>query len=504
MQGKDIEVLKTVDREVQLLSHTAAILGWDQETYMPSGSVEERSSQLSLLSSLIHGRITSDAVKSIFSGIDNFDSISFSDDVDGTGRAFVRKFFDTYRKQSLLPEKLVAELSRQASVTQHIWAKARAENSFSMFRTEFEKLLALVREKAECYGYENSPYDALLDEYEKGISSKALEKIFDTVEKRVVSLLEKISCCRQSDDSFLRGSFDPAKQDALGRKILSLLGYDENRGRMDISAHPFTTTLGFSDVRITTHYKKDYFPAGLYSIIHECGHALYEQGFDPAVEGTSLAEGTSLGIHESQSRFWENIVGRGAGFAEFIWPFFREFFPVAAGNRSHADYFRAVNRVSPSLIRINADEVTYNLHVIMRSRLEKALAEGELKAGELPAAWNDMSEKLLGVRPEKDGEGVLQDIHWSFGAIGYFPTYLLGNLYAAQFTSVLEKEIGPVDRFSSEGNFIPLLSWLRENIHRHGSVRTPDQLVFDISGKPLDPSFFLDYLDRKYISVYSM
>lgn len=502
MKKSDIKLLKKIDSEVLILSHTAAALGWDQETYMPSGAVDERSRQLSLLSSLVHERITSDTVMSVFSGAERFEDIAFESGAEAADRAFVRKFFDGYRKQALMPSSLVSELSRQASVTQHIWAKARTENNYPLFSGEFSKMLLLVKEKAECLGYDKTPYDALLDEYEKGMTSSLLEGIFNTVEKRVGNLLEKILSAKQIDDSLFYGSFSPDGQEKLGREVLDWLGYDTQRGRMDVSAHPFTTTLGFSDVRITTRYREDYFLSGLYGIIHECGHALYEQGFSDDIKDTCLAEGTSLGIHESQSRLWENVVGRSAGFAEFIWPRFTGYFSEAGNGRKAEDFFKGVNRVEPSLIRINADEVTYNLHIIMRYRLEKALIQGEISLSDLPEAWNSMSGKLLKVKPSSDAEGVLQDVHWSFGAIGYFPTYLLGNLYGAQFVSAMEKETGPLDLLASQGKFGVILAWLREHIHKYGSIYTPDELIQRVTGESADPGYFLDYLDRKYSNVY--
>ncbi|MDX9801792.1 MAG: carboxypeptidase M32 [Spirochaetia bacterium] len=502
MKKSDIALLKKIDSEVLLLSHAASLLGWDQETYIPSGAVDERSRQLSLLSSIVHERLTSKSVKSVFSGAGRFDDIEFSSETGELDKAFVRKFFDTYRKQALLPASLVSELSRQASVTQHLWAKARADNNYPLFAGEFSKMLSLVKEKAECLGYEKTPYDALLDEYEKGMTSSALEEIFSVVEMRTGNLLEKIVAEKQVDNSLFHGQFSIDRQEKLGRKVLDWLGYDKERGRMDVSAHPFTTTLGFSDVRITTRYREDYFLSGLYSIIHECGHALYEQGFGDQVKDSSLAEGTSLGIHESQSRFWENVIGRSDGFARFIWPHFAGLFPEAVRGKTADDYFRGVNRVEPSLIRINADEVTYNLHIIMRYRLEKSLIEEDISVSDLPEAWNSMSGKLLKVKPSADSEGVLQDVHWSFGAMGYFPTYLLGNLYSAQFVSVMEKETGSTEKLSAEGNFGVILTWLRENIHKSGSIFTPDELLFRVTGKSLVPGYFLDYLDRKYSQVY--
>lgn len=507
MNKNDISLLKNIDNEILLLSHTAAILGWDQETYMPQNSVEERSSQLAVLSTLIHERITSDKISAIFNGVKNYEEITFDKNISEYEKYFVRKFFDTYKKQSLLPALLVKELSKQTSISQHIWAKARKDNNYKLFSPELEKMVSLLKQKAECYNYTETPYNALLDEYEKGANVAQLDKIFHTVELRVKNLLEKISKAKDIDDSFFYGKFDSAKQDAAGRKVLEWLGFDFNSGRMDLSAHPFTTTLGFSDIRITTHYKEDYFPSGLYSIIHECGHALYEMGFSEELKDTSLAEGTSLGIHESQSRFWENMVGRGEGFSKLFWPVFLSYFPDAGKNRSYQDFFKAVNKVKPSLIRINADEVTYNLHIIIRYRLEKLLVEDKIPVSDLPAAWNNLYKEFLGIKPDSDANGVLQDIHWSMGSIGYFPTYLLGNLYGAQFLAAMEKNtnsVGNIDNLAETGNFKIILDWLRKNIHQYGSLYTPDELIKKVTGQPLDPSYFLDYLDKKYSNVYQL
>ncbi|MCL2706040.1 MAG: carboxypeptidase M32 [Spirochaetaceae bacterium] len=506
MNKKDISLLKNIDNEILLLSHTAAILGWDQETYMPQNSVEERSSQLALLSALIHEKLTSEITASIFKDIKKYEDISFEKDISENDRYFIRKIFNAYKKQSLLPVSLVKEISKQTSISQHTWAKAKEDNNYKLFKPELEKMISLQKQKAECYGYTGTPYNALLDEYEKGAIVSQIDKIFHDIELRIKNLLDKILVNGNAngnktgdiEDSFLYGKFDVKKQDAVGRKVLEWLGFDFNSARMDTSAHPFTTTLGFSDVRITTHYKENYFPAGLYSIIHECGHALYEMGFSKELKGTSLAEGTSLGIHESQSRFWENMVGRGKGFAKLFWPVFCNYFPEAGKNRTHEDFFMAVNKVKPSLVRINADEVTYNLHIIIRYRLEKMLVEDKLSVVDLPAAWNNLYKELLDLTPDSDSTGVLQDIHWSTGAIGYFPTYLLGNLYAAQFVATMEKETGNVDDLVEAGNFKIILDWLRNNIHKYGALYTPDELVQKVTEQPLDPSYFLVYLDKKY------
>ncbi len=501
MTVKDIQKLKEIDREIQLLSHTEAVLGWDQETYLPAGSIEERSRQLALLSGLIHERLTSDTVKSIFSGVEGESELSLSS-LSDTDRGFVLKFYDIYRKQTALSSRLVRELSRQASITQSVWGEARRKDDFALFSEQFEKLLSLVLEKAESYGYRESPYDALLDEYEKGMSFSFIDSVFTPIEKNVKDLLFKIRSSDQIDDSFLRKNYPAPLQNKVGSALLKPLGFDTERGRIDISTHPFTTSLGFNDVRITTRYDENYYPSGLYSIIHETGHALYEQGFPDSLKDTCLAQGTSLGIHESQSRMWENFIGRSYSFWQYYLPVLKSVFPGNLEGVNADDIFRAVNRVEPSFIRVEADEVTYNLHVILRFRIEKKLVEGEISVSDLPEMWRQLSSDLLGIIPEKNRDGVLQDVHWSMGAIGYFPTYLLGNLYCAQFYRKMESDIGDLSLLISKGDFLPVLEWLRRHIHCHGSIYTPRELVKKVTGELLEPSFFTGYLEDKYKKVY--
>ena len=503
MTDKDIIKLKDIDSEIQLLSHSAAILSWDQETYIPSGSIEERSRQLSLLSGLIHERLTSDSVKSVFSGIEKEEDLLLSD-YSETDQGFLKKFFDNYRRQTALSTELVRELSRQASITQSVWVKAREKDDFPLFAEQFEKLLSLVLEKAESFGYEESPYDALLDEYEKGMTASDVDSVFTPLEKRVKDLLIRIKSAPQIDDSFLRKNYPSDLQEKAGKLLLGPLGYDLSRGRLDISAHPFTTKLGFDDVRITTRYDRNYYPSGLYSIIHEAGHALYEQGISDKFKDTSLAEGCSLGIHESQSRMWENFVGRSLPFWKYFTPHLKSVFPENLKGVDVISLFKAVNRVEPSFIRVEADEVTYNLHVILRFRIEKELIEGNISVKDLPDVWNSLSSDLLGIKPDDNKNGVLQDVHWSMGALGYFPTYLLGNLYCAQFYRQMEKDEGNLDNYIEKGNFNIILNWLRRNIHQHGSMYTPGELVKKATYEPLNSEYFIRYLNDKYKTVYNL
>ena len=306
------------------------------------------------------------------------------------------------------------------------------------------------------------------------------------------------------ETTFLEKPYDIGKQDEFGKKIQNWMGYDTNRGRLDLSAHPFTTTLGPDDVRVTTRYDENLVLSGLFSNIHEAGHGLYEQGMGQNLRNTLLADGASLGIHESQSRFWENMVGRSRAFWDRWYPEFQGLFPENLSSVDTRGFYRAVNTVQPSLIRVEADEVTYSFHIIIRFRLEQALISGDLKIADLPGAWNDAYRDLLGISPETDSEGCLQDVHWSVGLFGYFPTYALGNLYAAQFADAMEKELGPLSSLLFDENAGKILGWLRENIHIHGRVFSPGDLCRRVTGKPLDSKYFLSYLEGKYPGVYGV
>jgi carboxypeptidase Taq len=367
-----------------------------------------------------------------------------------------------------------------------------------------EELVQLNIEKAERYGYEEHIYDALLDQFEPFMKTREVERVFDGLRDSLVDLVRRISEAPQVDDVFLHHSYPAERQELLGNEFLNALGYEFNRGRLDVSAHPFTTTLGPNDVRITTRYHEDLFASAVFSTIHEAGHALYELGVDPKYHNTLLATGTSLGIHESQSRLWENMVGRSREFWSHWFPRVKELFPEQLSGVEKEQFYRAINRVEPSLIRIEADEVTYSLHVILRFQLEVKLMTGELEVKDLPEAWNTTMEELLGITPPSDAKGVLQDVHWSMGAIGYFPTYALGNLYGAQFLRTMLREIPDVYDKVAAGEFAPILSWLRERIHCHGAAKTPKELITEVTGEELDPEYFVRYLESKYGEIYGL
>lgn len=510
--GEAFTRLSEKGRELYILSHTAAILSWDQETYMPPKAVEERSEQLSRLEGLAHDVLVSDELGRLFRELGADDIGSPRDDrsrARGTSlkdiqRAYIRKFYRDFLREKKLPKKLVTDLAREASVAQQRWVEARKGDDFSRFEPNLKRLLELVCEKVEKLGYEDHPYDALLDLFEPEATVAQVKPVFEKLKTGLKEMIDRIGRSQQVDNRFLYRSYPVDKQERFGRRVLEDMGYDFERGRLDLSAHPFTSTLGSDDVRLTTRYNENFFGTGIFGSIHEGGHGLYELGFAEEIRGNLLADGISLGIHESQSRMWENLVGRSMAFWKHYYPELTGMFPDALGDISLDAFYRGINRVEPSPIRVEADEVTYNLHIILRFELELELVTGGLKVENLPSAWNDKMQELLGFVPRNDAEGVLQDVHWSHGAFGYFPTYSLGNLYAAQFFHTAESRLPDLASDIESGNLTVLLEWLRENIHAHGSVYTADELCRKVTGESLKPKYFLDYLRDKVGTVYEL
>lgn len=502
---KDIEKLKELTKDIVLLEHAIATLSWDQETYMPPKAIGEKGEQLALLQGILHEKITSSDIGNILDdlGTDDKNPAGKSDSISFTDTAYIKETFRQYKIQTRLSKKLVKDLALETSHSQAAWIEARKKSDYSIFEPHLTKVLKLTKQKAESIGYRDTPYDALLDEFEPWSSTKEVSDIFQSIQPWLTDFIGKIKGSKQVDDSFLLKDFDISKQEVFGRKVLQDMGYSSDRGRLDVSVHPFTTTLGRDDVRLTTRYQKDFFKTGLFGIIHECGHGLYELGFGDSVKGNLLASGTSLGIHESQSRTWENVIGRSFSFWKYYYPELQKYFPENLGNISLDNFYRGINKVEPSLIRVEADEVTYNLHIILRFQLEQELISGSLSVKDLPEAWNSKTKDFFGITPPNDADGVLQDIHWPMGAFGYFPTYALGNLYSAQFSSVMEKEID-VDSSLENGNLMNILNWLRENIHIHGASKTASELAMDITGEKLNPGYFKKYLENKYMQIYNL
>ena len=495
---KETAKLLELDREHSLVMHIGAILGWDQETYMPPKAIEERSSQLALLEGLAHQKAVNPEIGELLAALEAKTDLSEDE------KAYVRVMRRDYDRETKLPEAFVTEYAKEASLSQAAWADAKKNNDFAAFKPHLSRMVELNKQRAHYLNPNAKPYDVLLDLFEPGSTQESVAAVFAKMKAYLVEILARIRERPQIEDKCSGRRVDKHTQERISHYFMNVLGYERDRGRLDVSAHPFTTTLGADDVRITTRYVEDYFPSSLFSTIHESGHALYEMGIDPNPEyrGSKLAEAVSMAVHESQSRLWENIVGRSRAFWERHFPALSALLGEAGEGLDLEGFVKSINRVSPSLIRTEADEVTYGLHVIARFELESALFDGSLNVEEVPEAWRAKYRELLGVEAPDDRQGCLQDVHWSMGAFGYFPSYALGNLYGAQFWAALKKEIPDVEARISRGDTSAVLAWLRMNVHVQGSRYTPGELVKKVTGQELDPVWFEKYLREKYSKIY--
>ncbi|NPV76118.1 MAG: carboxypeptidase M32 [Anaerolineae bacterium] len=500
MEAK-LKRLKEILAKVKDLQYAQAVLGWDQQTYMPAGGAADRAEQLATLAELSHSLFTSQEVGALLEDIAPLANDLESDHEDACLLRVTRRQF---MKATRLSDEWVAEHARVTAVAQSVWEKARELNDFELFRPHLERIIELKRQYSSFFLPYDHVYDPLLDDFEPGLKTSEVQAIFDTLRREQVDLIQAIAARPQVDSSFLHKKFPEQEQWDFGVEVITRLGYDWKRGRQDRSAHPFTSSLGFSDVRITTRFHKNYLPMALFGTIHECGHALYDQGLAASLARTPLADGASMAVHESQSRMWENLVGRSREFWVFFYPRLQEIFPAQLGNVDLDTFYCGINRVEPSLIRVEADEATYNLHIMLRLELEIALMEGSLEVRHLPEAWNDRMEAYLGLVPASDAQGVLQDIHWSFGGLGYFPTYALGNLIASQLWEQIQSDVPDLDEHIRRGEFAPLLGWLRENIHQHGAKYEPQILVQKATGSKIDPQPYLRYLRKKFSEIYAL
>ena len=486
--------------DIHNLGMAAAVLGWDMEVCMPPKGAKARGRQLGTLSALTHKMFTDAATGALIQSAQECMDTLHADE-----QALLREVVYQYERAVRIPESYTRRFSMARSDAYHAWVEARRQSDFSLFQPHLETLVALAREAAEYLGYEDSPYNALLENYERGMTVAQLRVIFDEVAPFQRALVARImDAPKQPDLDWLKQKWSADKQWAFTEQVLRDMGYDFEAGRQDKSAHPFTTNFSIGDVRITTRLDESDLFSALFSSIHEGGHALYEQGFPMEYEGTMLAEAPSLGIHESQSRMWENIIGRSLPFWQHYMPLLRKTFPGQLDNVSAEQVYAAANRVSPSLIRVEADECTYNLHVILRFELETALLEGRLEAADVPAAWNEKMTHWLGVQVPDDAQGCLQDIHWSHGSFGYFPTYALGNLYAAQLYDAIRDAIPSIMEQVSRGEFTPLLGWLRQQIHTVGKRKTTLEIVRDATGRDASAKSFMNYLETKYTALYGL
>jgi carboxypeptidase Taq len=485
-------------REITVLGSLGAVLGWDERTQMPAQGTELRAEQLSMLATLIHQRFTSPQIGQWLGELASLE-------LDADTAVNVREWRRDYDRATKLPAELVREQASTAVLAQQAWADARARSDFPAFEPWLTKTLGLKRQEADCVGFKAHPYDALLDEFEPGETAAAVAEMFVTLRDPLIDLTRRITeSGRPVPAEILERSYPAAAQEALARKAAAAIGFDFTAGRLDVSLHPFCSGIGPGDTRMTTRYDEKYFGDAFFGVLHETGHGLYEQGLPQEHFGTPLASAVSLGIHESQSRMWENLVGRSRAFWTHFLPDTRAAFPAALSGVSDDDWVRAVNDVRPSFIRTESDETTYNLHILLRFELELAMISGDLSVADLPGAWNEKMQKFLGITPPDAARGVLQDIHWSGGAIGYFPTYTLGNLYSVQLFEKARTDLGDLDAMFAAGQFSPLLEWLRSNIHRHGRRYPARTLVERVTGKPPSSKPLLDHLQRKAAEVYGV
>lgn len=485
-------------RDIQLGGSIEAVLDWDSETYMPKRAAAHRAEQIALIAGITHERRTSEEFGKLLAAAERETN---GDAAHATNVREMRRAFDRAVK---LPTSLVKDIARAVTLGKEAWQEARKESNFAKFAPSLERLLDLKRRVADYVGWTTEPYDALMDEYEPAAKSADVQVVFDKLKSELVPLVAAIANApRKPDLGILHREAPKAAQDAFNRKIAAAMGFDFDSGRLDISAHPFCSGFTMSDVRITTRYDEKYMPQSLFGVMHEAGHALYEQGFNPQHAFTPMASAVSLGIHESQSRMWENTVGRSLAFWKHFFPALQEAFPSMADVALDAWVF-AINNVRPSLIRVEADEVTYGLHIMLRFNLERKLMANKLAVKDVPDAWNDGMKSLLGITPPNDAQGCLQDIHWAMGIYGYFPTYQLGNLYAAQFYEAARKALPDLDERIARGDLQSLLKWLRENIHQHGQRYRAGELVRVVTGRDLSHQPFIDYLNAKYRPLYGI
>ncbi len=489
-------------KELGVLNSCAAVLAWDQQTGMPPRGAGLRGEQMAFLASLSHQKFTDPKVGELLAAVETSDLMN---DPESDATANVRETRRNYDRATKLPASLVEELARVTTAAQQAWEQAKTKNDFATFRPWLEKVVALKRQEADAVGFTGHRYNALIEEYEPGTTVDDLKTLFAGLTRDLVPLIRQIAESPQKPDrSLLEREFPVERQKVFAEAAAVAFGFDFASGRLDTTTHPFCSGFGPGDCRITTRYNPRFFSEAFFGVLHETGHALYEQNLPAEHFGTPLGVACSFGIHESQSRLWENQVGRGRPFWDHFFPRLRQTFAAAlAGVSSEAFYF-AINDVRPSLIRVEADEATYNLHIALRFELELALLSGDLTVVDLPGAWNERFEALFGLKVPDDAHGCLQDIHWSFGGIGYFPTYTLGNLYSAQFMAAVKHALGAESLAEDfrRGEFTRLKDWLVQNIHRHGQRFRAGELCRRATGVPLSPEPFLAYLNEKYAPLY--
>jgi carboxypeptidase Taq len=496
------EELCTRSRQAALLESIEAVLGWDERTYMPTAAGEYRAEQMTFISGQVHRRRTDPRIGELLASLSGSE---LTKDRHSDAATTIRQLQRDYDKRVKLPQALVEELTRASVLGQQAWVKARQENDFASFAPHVEKLYGLKRQQAECLGYREHPYDALLDDFEPEAKTSEVAAVLASLRDELAPLVQAIiQSGKKAPVEILSRHYPRAAQEAFGKGAAAAIGFDFQRGRLDVTHHPFCSGMGPHDCRITTRYDEKFFPSAFFGILHESGHGIYDQGLRPEQFGLPPGTYLSLGIHESQSRMWENLVGRSRAFWRHFFPQLTQAFPAALAGVSLEQWFWAINNVQPSLIRVEADEATYNLHIIIRFELEQALLTRDLPVSDLPGAWREKYRQYLGIEPPTDADGCLQDIHWSAALIGYFPTYSLGNLYAAQFFEQADRDLGGVDEQLARGEFASLRTWLARNIHHRGQCYSAAELVQLVTGEPLSHAPLMRHLRGKLGPLYGL
>jgi carboxypeptidase Taq len=497
----DIKEFYDYCKEIADFVSAAALVEWDMRTKMPPKAASDRSEVAGKLARTAFEMSTSPRMATF---VEYFNRPSVSGQLSEVDRRNVELETKQYRKISAIPAEKYEKFRVVCSKGEYAWQEAKAKSSFAMFRPYLEEIVAYQREFVEYYGYEKNKYDALLDDYEPTMTTEEVKAIIDGLKSELVPFIRQLrEQGERPDTSFLEGTFDKASQEQLSLDVLKAMTYDFDAGRIDETAHPFTMPIGFGDVRVTTHYYENDFAFAFFSTMHEGGHALYEQGVSEEYRWMPIHKGASMGIHESQSRTWENLVGRSEAFWKYYYPRLQSRFAQFEGVPVE-DFYKAINVAEPSLIRTEADEVTYNLHVMLRFEIEEALINGKVQVADLPDLWNAKMKEYLGIEPPDDAHGILQDVHWAGGMFGYFPSYMLGNLYAAQFFATAREEIPDLDGQIAAGHLDVLREWQRSKIHQYGALYDPKDLVVRVTGKPLDYHYFMREVKDKYSRIYGI
>jgi carboxypeptidase Taq len=498
MQEK-LKELKELQATITDLNSAGAVLNWDRETYMPVGGAEARGNSLATIGRLVHEMGTDKKVGKL---LDELESWAKEQDPDSDDARLIKVTRRAYDKAVKVPGEMVVEQAQMSNAANMAWREAREKSDYAIFEPHMEKIIDFNQRYADLFKPYDHPYDVLLDDYEPNMKTEDVKKIFADIRPKQVEIIEKITAQKQVDDGVLHKFYPEADQLEMGKEVTSAIGYDFNRGRQDKVHHPFMTNLGYGDQRITYRVDENFLNPYIFAIMHEAGHAMYEQGIPKSLARSALYGGTSLAIHESQSRLWENLVGRSLPFWEWYYPKFQKRFPEQTKGVSLEDFYKAINKVEPSYIRVEADEATYNLHIMLRLEIEIELLEGKISAKDLPEVWNSRFESYLGIKPKNDADGCLQDVHWSFGLFGYFSTYALGNLVSLQLWEKILVDIPSLEDQLRKGEFGELLKWLNEKVHASGSKFEPQELVERTTGSKINGEPYIKYLNEKYSKIY--